>query len=59
MRNDYVQLCHINAFYYSNMYIYCQMPKRKKKKKNERAAQTPLCAVGYFTEMKSVRKEQG
>lgn len=22
--NDYVQLCHINAFYYGNMYIYCQ-----------------------------------
>lgn len=27
--NDYVQLCHINAFYYGNMYIYCQMPKKK------------------------------
>lgn len=22
--NDYVQLCHINAFYYGNMCIYCQ-----------------------------------
>lgn len=29
--NDYVQLCHINAFYYGNMYIYCQMPKKKRK----------------------------
>lgn len=27
--NDYVQLCHINAFYYGNMYIYCQMPKKR------------------------------
>lgn len=27
--NDYVQLCHINAFYYGNMYIYYQMPKKR------------------------------
>lgn len=55
--NDYVQLCHINAFYYSNMYIYCQMPKKKKVNEWGTEAQTPQ----LFTEMKSVadRKEQG
>lgn len=25
---NYVQLCHINAFYYGNLYIYCEMPKK-------------------------------
>lgn len=56
MRNYYVQLCHINAFYHFNiMYL---LPNAKKKTK-ERVALTPLCAVGYFTERRSVRKEWG
>lgn len=41
--NDYVQLCHINAFYYGNMYLL-PMPKQRHKH------QTPQCAVYFFNE---------
>lgn len=38
--NDYVQLCHINTFYYGNMYLL-PMPKQ---------APDSLCAVYFFNE---------
>lgn len=40
--NDYVQLCHIIALYYGNVYLL-PMPKQLKH-------QTPLCAVYYIKE---------